>query len=213
MPTGAGKSICYQIPACAPGINGKPALVLVITPLRALMRDQVAHLSTHGIPAAFIDSETTGTERAMTYQAAREGHIRLLYVAPERLVSPEFLRFAQTLRIRLVAVDEAHCVFQWGQDFRPDYLGIAAFIEQLPERPVIAACTATATPTVREGIIQNLHLLCTGLFKYPVSKSCKTQYIDIHDTVSRMHTDQILLRLHCELFRYEHYEILQWVFF
>lgn len=158
MPTGAGKSICYQIPACAPGINGKPALVLVITPLRALMRDQVAHLSTHGIPAAFIDSETTGTERAMTYQAAREGHIRLLYVAPERLVSPEFLRFAQTLRIRLVAVDEAHCVFQWGQDFRPDYLGIAAFIEQLPERPVIAACTATATPTVREGIIQNLHL-------------------------------------------------------
>lgn len=149
MPTGAGKSICYQIPACAPGINGKPALVLVITPLRALMRDQVAHLSTHGIPAAFIDSETTGTERAMTYQAAREGHIRLLYVAPERLVSPEFLRFAQTLRIRLVAVDEAHCVFQWGQDFRPDYLGIAAFIEQLPERPVIAACITQYAKTHR----------------------------------------------------------------
>ena len=158
MPTGAGKSLCYQIPACAPSTDGRPALVLVITPLRALMRDQVAHLSAHGIPAAFIDSETTDTERAAIYQAAREGRIRLLYVAPERLSSPEFLRFAQTLRIRLVAVDEAHCVFQWGQDFRPDYLGIAAFIEQLPERPVMAACTATATPAVREGIIHNLHL-------------------------------------------------------
>lgn len=158
MPTGAGKSICYQIPACAPSKDGAPALALVITPLRALMRDQVAHLAAHGIPAAFIDSETTASDRSIIYQAAREGRIRLLYVAPERLPSPEFTRFAQSLRIRLLAVDEAHCVFQWGQDFRPDYLGIAAFIERLPERPVIAACTATATPAVRDGIIRNLQL-------------------------------------------------------
>lgn len=158
MPTGAGKSLCYQIPACAPGRNGVPALVLVITPLRALMRDQVAHLTGHGIPAAFIDSETTEDGRREIYTAAREGRIRLLYVAPERLSTQGFLRFAQSVRIRLLAVDEAHCVFQWGQDFRPDYLGIASFVDRLPERPVVAAFTASATPDVRDGIVRNLRL-------------------------------------------------------
>ncbi|MBW3095555.1 ATP-dependent DNA helicase RecQ [Bifidobacterium sp. 64T4] len=158
MPTGAGKSLCYQIPACAPGRNGVPALVLVVTPLRALMRDQVAHLAKHGIPAAFIDSETTEAGRREIYDAAREGRIRLLYVAPERLSTQGFLRFAQSVRIRLLAVDEAHCVFQWGQDFRPDYLGIAAFVERLAERPVVAAFTASATPDVRDGIVHNLRL-------------------------------------------------------
>ena len=148
MPTGAGKSVCYQIPAC----------VLVITPLRALMHDQVNQLNARGIPAALIDSATGREDYARIQQGVRNGTVRLLYVSPERLTAPGFVRYCQSIRIRLIAVDEAHCVFQWGQDFRPDYLGIADFIDQLPERPVVAAFTATATPETRTGIIRNLRL-------------------------------------------------------
>lgn len=158
MPTGAGKSVCYQIPACAAGKGGHPALVLVITPLRALMHDQVNQLNARGIPAALIDSATGWEDYARIQQGVRNGTVRLLYVSPERLTAPGFVRFCQSIRIRLIAVDEAHCVFQWGQDFRPDYLGIADFIDQLPERPVVAAFTATATPETRTGIIRNLRL-------------------------------------------------------
>ena len=158
MPTGAGKSVCYQIPACAAGKGGRPALVLVITPLRALMHDQVNQLNARGIPAALIDSATGREEHIRIEQEIRNGAVRLLYVSPERLTAPGFVRFCQSIRIRLIAVDEAHCVFQWGQDFRPDYLGIADFIDQLPERPVVAAFTATATSETRTGIIRNLRL-------------------------------------------------------
>ena len=158
MPTGAGKSVCYQIPACAAGKGGHPALVLVITPLRALMHDQVNQLNARGIPAALIDSATGREDYARIQQGVRNGTVRLLYVSPERLTAPGFVRYCQSIRIRLIAVDEAHCVFQWGQDFRPDYLGIADFIDQLPERPVVAAFTATATPETRTGIIRNLRL-------------------------------------------------------
>lgn len=158
MPTGAGKSVCYQIPACAAGKGGHPALVLVITPLQALMHDQVNQLNARGIPAALIDSATGREDYARIQQGVRNGTVRLLYVSPERLTAPGFVRFCQSIRIRLIAVDEAHCVFQWGQDFRPDYLGIADFIDQLPERPVVAAFTATATPETRTGIIRNLRL-------------------------------------------------------
>lgn len=158
MPTGAGKSACYQIPSCASSAASGPALTLVITPLRALMRDQVQQLETRGIPAAMIDSGTAYEERMAVAQAVSEGRLRLLYVAPERLSSPAFRGLCASTRIRLVAVDEAHCVLQWGQDFRPDYLGIRAFVESLPTRPVVAAFTATATPRMRDGIAANLGL-------------------------------------------------------
>ena len=113
MPTGAGKSVCYQIPACAAGKGGHPALVLVITPLRALMHDQVNQLNARGIPAALIDSATGREDYARIQQGVRNGAVRLLYVSPERLTAPGFVRFCQSIRIRLIAVDEAHCVFQW----------------------------------------------------------------------------------------------------
>ena len=158
MPTGAGKSVYYQIPACAAGKGGHPALVLVITPLRALMHDQVNQLNARGIPAALIDSATGREDYARIQQGVRNGTVRLLYVSPERLTAPGFVRFCQSIRIRLIAVDEAHCVFQWGQDFRPDYLGIADFIDQLPERPVVAAFTATATEAVQKDVVSLLKL-------------------------------------------------------
>nr|WP_240541615.1 ATP-dependent DNA helicase RecQ [Bifidobacterium callimiconis] len=154
LPTGAGKSVCYQLPAIA------LRLTLVITPLRALMRDQVQSLAKRHIAAALIDSGTAGPERQRIYAAALAGHIKLLYVAPERLHTNDFAAFAHRAPIDLIAVDEAHCVLQWGQDFRPAYLGIRAFVESLsahlPARPVIAAFTATATPATRNEIIANL---------------------------------------------------------
>lgn len=153
MPTGAGKSICYQLPATRPG-----TLTVVVTPLRALMRDQVQHLAARNIPAALIDGGVPGQERNAIYQAAASGGIRLLYVAPERFRTADFRQFSQQVRIDMVVVDEAHCVLQWGQDFRPDYTGIGGFVASLPHRPVLAAFTATATPEQRDEIIRNLGL-------------------------------------------------------
>ncbi|PWG60019.1 ATP-dependent DNA helicase RecQ [Bifidobacterium catulorum] len=151
LPTGAGKSICYQLPAM--GLR----FTLVITPLRALMRDQVQTLvERRGIPAALIDAGTGAAERRAIYDKALGGGLKLLYVAPERLGTRDFSTFAARMPIDLVAVDEAHCVLQWGQDFRPAYLNISAFIRSLPVRPVIAAFTATATPTTRDEIAGNL---------------------------------------------------------
>ena len=154
MPTGAGKSVCYQLPATRPG-----TFTLVITPLRALMRDQVQHLAAHGIPAACIDSGVEPEARRAVYDAARQGALRLLYVAPERLVSREFQDFAHSLRIDLLVVDEAHCVLQWGNDFRPEYAAIGGFAASLNPRPVVAAFTATATPDQRADIAANLGLV------------------------------------------------------
>ncbi len=147
MPTGAGKSICYQLPALL-----LPGVTLVISPLISLMKDQVAALTQTGIPAAFINSSLSSEQQRDVFQRARQGGYKLIYVTPERLSAPNFLRFAQEAVISLLAVDEAHCVSQWGQDFRPSYLKIVEFLEGLPRRPAVGAFTATATEQVKEDI-------------------------------------------------------------
>ena len=153
MPTGAGKSVCYQIPATL-----LPGVTIVISPLISLMRDQVDALNDAGIPAAYVNTTQGGDEQAMVLAQAVQGDIKLLYVAPERLETERFRNFATRVPISLVAVDEAHCVSQWGQDFRSSYLGIGEFIAGLPARPTVAAFTATATERVRRDIIGILGL-------------------------------------------------------
>ncbi len=153
MPTGAGKSICYQIPAlCMEGIT------LVISPLISLMKDQVEGLIQAGVPAAYLNSSLTERQFALALRNAALGKYKLIYVAPERLETASFLAFAREAPISMVAVDEAHCVSRWGQDFRPSYLNIPRFTAALAARPVVAAFTATATPEVREDIIRQLEL-------------------------------------------------------
>lgn len=153
MPTGAGKSVCYQIPATL-----LPGVTIVVSPLISLMRDQVDALNDAGIPAAYVNTTQGGDEQAMVLAQAAQGDIKLLYVAPERLETERFRNFATRVPISLVAVDEAHCVSQWGQDFRSSYLGIGEFIAGLPARPTVAAFTATATERVRRDIIGILGL-------------------------------------------------------
>ena len=153
MPTGAGKSICYQIPATI-----LPGITIVISPLISLMRDQVDALNDLGIAAAYINTTQSPDEQGMVLSRAENGDIRMLYVAPERLETERFRRFSKHMPISLVTVDEAHCVSQWGQDFRSSYLGIGEFIESLPTRPVLAAFTATATERVRHDIVNLLGL-------------------------------------------------------
>lgn len=153
MPTGAGKSVCYQIPAAL-----SPGMTLVISPLISLMRDQVDALNDLGLPAAFINTTQTPDEQAMVFAQAAAGQIKLLYVAPERLETGRFRDFAARTPISLIAVDEAHCVSQWGQDFRSSYLGIGDFIAGLPQRPPVGAFTATATERVRRDIVGLLGL-------------------------------------------------------
>ncbi len=153
MPTGAGKSICYQVPATV-----LPGVTIVISPLVSLMRDQVDALDDAGIAAAFVNStQSTEEQRAVISQAA-QGSLRLLYVAPERLSAPSFRGLCEHLQISMIAVDEAHCVSQWGQDFRPSYLDIGGFIEGFVRRPIVAAFTATATEQVRADIVRMLNL-------------------------------------------------------
>ena len=153
MPTGAGKSICYQIPAAI-----LPGVAIVISPLISLMRDQVDALNDVGLPAAFINTTQTPDEQDLVFAQALSGQIKLLYVAPERLETERFRNFAVRVPISLVAVDEAHCVSQWGQDFRSSYLGIGEFIAGLSTRPTVAAFTATATERVRRDIVSILGL-------------------------------------------------------
>ncbi len=153
MPTGAGKSLCYQIPATV--LKG---VTLVVSPLVSLMGDQVRALVDVGVSAAYLNSTLAPNEQADVLKRALQGELRVVYIAPERLSDPRFLDFSREARIPLVAVDEAHCVSQWGQDFRPSYLGIGDFIEQLPQRPVVAALTATATERVRDDIARLLGL-------------------------------------------------------
>lgn len=153
MPTGGGKSLCYQLPALL-----LPGLTLVVSPLISLMKDQVEALREDGIPAAYLNSSLDTQERREVLAGLGRGGFRLLYIAPERLDSRAFSSLAQELEISLVAVDEAHCVSQWGQDFRPSYLAIEPFIASLPRRPVVAAFTATATPAVRDDILRLLRL-------------------------------------------------------
>lgn len=155
MPTGAGKSLCFQIPALM--LDG---ITLVVSPLISLMKDQVGSLNQAGIHAAYLNSSLTAAQYYKALNYARQGRYPIIYVAPERLMTAEFLSFALApeVRIRMIAVDEAHCVSQWGQDFRPSYLKIVEFIGQLPKRPIVSAFTATATKEVRDDIIDILQL-------------------------------------------------------
>lgn len=153
MPTGAGKSLCFQVPAIA-----AEGLCLVISPLVALMEDQVGALTDAGARAAFINSSLSASQQGAILHYAKEGQFDLLYVAPERLADPRFAEFATSTAISIVAIDEAHCVSQWGQDFRPSFLEIAPFVANLPKRPVLMALTATATQQVRRDIVRLLGL-------------------------------------------------------
>jgi ATP-dependent DNA helicase RecQ len=159
MPTGGGKSLCYQLPAVI-----FPGLSVVISPLIALMKDQVDSLLARGIPATFINSSLDRIEIEKRTDEIINGKIKILYVAPERLSAPNFRNIFSSLEIDFLAVDEAHCVSQWGHDFRPDYLNIIKHIDLLKKRPIIAAFTATATPEVKEDIISRLALKNPAVF-------------------------------------------------
>ena len=153
MPTGAGKSVCYQVPALL-----LPGITLVVSPLVSLMRDQVTQLVQMGVPAAYLNSSLTYRQYLLALDRAREGRYKIIYVAPERLDTEGFQSFVRSAQISMVAVDEAHCISQWGQDFRPAYLNIPDFVDRLPQRPVVGAFTATATSEVREDIQRLLEL-------------------------------------------------------
>ncbi len=153
MPTGAGKSLCYQVPALM-----LPGITIVISPLISLMKDQVQALSENNISAAFINSTLTYSQVKNVLSAVENGEYKLVYVAPERLNVPEFLELIDKVDVSMVSIDEAHCVSQWGQDFRSSYLGICDFIKRFKNRPVVSAFTATATAEVKEDIVRLLEL-------------------------------------------------------
>ena len=153
MPTGAGKSICYQIPAVM-----LPGVTIVISPLISLMTDQVQALNQNGIRAAYVNSSLSEAQISKVLHLAAQGEYRIIYVAPERLETPAFRQFAAEAPITMITVDEAHCISQWGHDFRPSYTKIRSFIDMFHERPRVNAFTATATDIVRDDIIRSLGL-------------------------------------------------------
>ncbi|WP_099468150.1 DNA helicase RecQ [Konateibacter massiliensis] len=174
MPTGAGKSLCYQVPALL--LEG---ITLVISPLISLMKDQVGALNQAGIHAAYLNSSLTVNQYYKALEYAKQGVYKIIYVAPERLMTEEFLNFAKSVTISMISVDEAHCISQWGQDFRPSYLKIMDFVEQLDKRPIISAFTATATKEVKEDIVNILKLesptlLTTGFDRDNLSYTVQT---------------------------------------
>ena len=174
MPTGAGKSLCYQIPALL-----LPGITLVISPLISLMKDQVQSLNQAGIHAAYINSSLTENQITKALQFAAEGRYKIIYAAPERLETYEFLNFAAQVEISMLTVDEAHCISQWGQDFRPSYLKIVQFLKQLKTRPIVSAFTATATENVREDIscvlgLKEPEVLVTGFDRKNLSFAVET---------------------------------------
>ena len=150
MPTGGGKSLCYQLPALA-----LPGVTLVVSPLIALMKDQVDTLNAKGVPAEFINSSLEAREIEEVQERVRQGRVKLLYAAPERVAAPGFVRFLRSARLSLIAIDEAHCISEWGHEFRPDYRELARLRQEFPTAPIIAL-TATATPRVREDILDHL---------------------------------------------------------
>jgi len=158
MPTGGGKSLCYQLPALA--MNG---MAVVISPLIALMKDQVDALSSNGIPAAFINSSLKASDASRIIGDVKNGRIKILYVAPERLAAPGFLDFLTSIPLSLIAIDEAHCISEWGHDFRPDYRNLRKLRAHFPSIPIIAL-TATATERVREDILGQLKLSSPRVF-------------------------------------------------
>lgn len=179
MPTGAGKSVCFQIPAIF-----MPGITLVISPLISLMKDQVASLIQAKIPAAYLNSSLTPEQYRLALHRAKEGFYKIIYVAPERLNTPAFLDFAQSVNISMIAIDEAHCISQWGQSFRPSYLRIPEFAKTLPYRPIFAAFTATATGPVKEDIAKQLNLqqpytLVTGFDR-------KNLYFEVQQPTDKM---------------------------
>ncbi|MCX7745336.1 MAG: DNA helicase RecQ [Clostridia bacterium] len=159
MPTGGGKSICYQVPALL-----MPGTTIVVSPLISLMKDQVDALNNIGIPSAYINSSLEWWELEQQMRLAYNGKFKLLYIAPERLESERFVNLLKSISISMVAIDEAHCVSQWGHDFRPSYLTLPQFINQLPVRPVLTAFTATATERVKMDIVKLLELKSPGIF-------------------------------------------------
>lgn len=192
MPTGAGKSLCFQIPALL--LEG---ITLVVSPLISLMKDQVGALNQAGIHAAYLNSSLSTNQYYKALQFAKAGRYPIIYVAPERLLTESFLDFALHARIAMTAVDEAHCVSQWGQDFRPSYLKITEFISRLPYRPVVSAFTASATKEVREDIIdilmlQNPTVTSTGFDRpnlYFEVQTPKNKYAALTDYL-RKHTGE-----------------------
>ncbi|MDI1314613.1 RecQ family ATP-dependent DNA helicase, partial [Prosthecobacter sp.] len=152
LPTGAGKSLCFQLPALA-----REGITLVISPLIALMKDQVDALVASGVAATFINSSIQGSEAQRRRSGLEEGHYKLLYAAPERVMLPDFVSDLQRWNVTAIAVDEAHCISQWGHDFRPEYRALGQLRDKLPGVPFLAL-TATATEQVREDIIRQLHL-------------------------------------------------------
>ena len=159
MPTGGGKSICYQIPALM-----KAGTVLVISPLIALMKDQVDALNSMGISATYLNSTLSPIEQSAVMQNAEAGDYKLLYIAPERLGNPNFINWLKKINLSGIAIDEAHCISQWGHDFRPDYRNLKLFKSEFPQLPIIAL-TASATPKVQKDIVSSLYLDNPNIFQ------------------------------------------------
>ncbi len=191
MPTGAGKSLCYQIPAlCLEGIT------IVISPLISLMQDQVRSLIAMGVRAAYLNSSLTPRQMELAMYNAANGVYKIIYAAPERLETESFLQLVQRQEVSLLAVDEAHCISQWGHDFRPSYMQIADFIAKMPKRPVVAAFTATATDRVKQDIVKNLHL--KDPFRLGLGFDRENLYFGVYKPLDRTQFVLDYLRTHSE---------------
>ncbi len=189
LPTGGGKSLCYQVPALM-----MEGLTIVISPLISLMKDQVDSLKQNGIAAEYFNSSQDSGEQSRVLQALQSGGIRLLYVAPERIQSAPFMSALARVRVSMVAVDEAHCISQWGHDFRPSYQAIPQMLKAIPSRPLLTAFTATATPEVRADILQKLHISGASVFVQGFDRPNLT--LSVYTDVDKMEYLQQYIRDH-----------------